>query len=361
MDVVKKEISVRDVTAGYVDCLEEGVVGFGGQLNLRPPYQREFIYKTEQQIAVIKTILEGMPLNIMYWAVNEDGTFEMLDGQQRTMSICRFVDGKFSVDFHFFSDLSKEDQDKILDYQLDIYQCSGSSKEKIKWFETINVAGEKLTNQELRNAIFTGPWVLDAKRYFSKSDCPAADLGDGYVKGSTIRQELLETAIEWASGRDVNTYMSEHRRDPDARPLWEHFQSIINWVKRTFVVPRPKLMSSVNWGPLYDEYKDARLSPLDLEKQIDALLSDEDVTNHKGIYNYLLTGEEKFLNIRTFPEPMKRRVHTKQGGICVHCESPVEFKDAQADHIIPWSKGGKTVEDNCQMLCRKCNQTKSAK
>lgn len=361
MKVTKRVVTIRDLVNNYSDNLEEGVTGYGGSLNIRPPYQREFIYKLDQQKAVITSVTNEMPLSCMYWAVNEDGTYEVLDGQQRTMSICRFVNGDYAINYHFFNDLSEQEQEQILNYELDIYFCEGSEKDKIRWFEIINIAGEKLTKQELRNAIFTGPWVTDAKRYFSRTNCAGQGLSDGIVKGATSRQELLELAIDWASGGNIDEYMSNNRRKEDARELWEHFSNIINWVKRTFVVPRPRLMQSVDWGKLYDTYKDNNLNPIELEKRIEQLLEDEDVTNQKGIYSYLLSKEEKNLNIRAFPDNVKRRVFTKQGGVCVKCGEKHDIKGMEADHITPWSEGGKTTEDNCQMLCKKCNRTKSNK
>lgn len=361
MKVTKKSVAIRDLFQGFSDKQEQGVVGYSGALNIRPAYQREFIYKQEQQIAVIRSILAGMPLSCMYWAVNDDGTFEVLDGQQRTMSICRFLSGAFSVGYDFFDDFSEEDKNKILDYELDVYFCEGSEKDKIRWFEIINIAGEKLTNQELRNAIFTGPWVLDAKRYFSRVGCPAAAISDGYVKGSTTRQELLELAIEWASDGKVDEYMSQHRRESNALQLWNHFSEVISWVRSTFPTQRPRLMVGVNWGKLYKEYQSSKLNPAQLEQRFEELLLDEEVTNHKGIYTYLLSGEEKHLSIRTFPEAMKRKMFARQGGICPLCNERHPLSGMEADHIVPWSQGGKTTEENCQMLCKKCNRTKSNK
>lgn len=361
MKVTKQVIKVRDLFEKYSDQQEQGVTGYGGKLNIRPPYQREFIYKPEQQIAVIKSMLGGMPLSCMYWAVNEDGSYEVLDGQQRTMSICRFLNSNFAIDYHFFSDMSQSEKETLLDYELDIYFCEGDTRDKIKWFETINIAGEKLTKQELRNAIFTGPWVLDAKRYFSKTNCAASQISDGYVKGSTVRQELLELAIGWASDGEIDNYMSENRNKPDARELWQYFQDVINWVKRTFVTAHPKLMTSVNWGKLYNEFKDKGFNPIELDRRVNELLSDEDVTNQKGIFTYLLTGEEKHLSIRAFPANVKNRIYTKQGGHCVHCGEHTPITGMEADHITPWSEGGHTTEENCQLLCKKCNRTKSNK
>lgn len=224
MEIVLKEIAIRDLVDCYQNDEELGVTGYHGKLNIRPPYQREFIYKDKQKIAVIETILKGFPLNVMYWAASDDDHYEIIDGQQRTMSICEYVAGNFSVPidndqlaFHNFPD---DIQQKILDYKLMIYFCYGTDSEKLAWFKVINIAGEKLTEQELKNAIYSGSWVNDAKRYFSKTGCAAQAIGGDYLNGSSIRQEYLETAIKWISKGDISGYMSEHQHDANANALW---------------------------------------------------------------------------------------------------------------------------------------------
>src|SRR5690606_23188166 len=177
MNIELKEITVRELTDGYEDNEEGGVIGFGGKLDIRPPYQREFIYKEKQRDAVIDTILKNFPLNVMYWAVREDGNFEVIDGQQRTISICQYVNGDFAYMFKYFHNLKDDEKQKILDYKLMVYICSGTDSEKLEWFKTINIAGENLTDQELRNAVYSGSWVTDAKRYFSKNGCAAYQIG----------------------------------------------------------------------------------------------------------------------------------------------------------------------------------------
>lgn len=359
MKVEKKVITIGELVAGYRDSGEDGVVGFGGNLNIRPAYQREFIYKPAQQEAVINSILHDFPLSVMYWADSEDGNFEVLDGQQRTMSICRFVDGAFSVGYKFFSNMCEEERNRFLAYELDVYHCSGNYDEKLEWFEVINIAGEKLTQQELRNAIFSGPWVTDAKRYFSRSNCQAKIIGDSYTKGSPIRQELLELAINWASNGRVKDYMLDHRNLPDASELWIYFQSVVHWAKRIFTVDRPELTKHVNWGKLYNTYKDTPLNSVTLENTIRQLLSDPEITNQKGIYPYILTGDERHLNIRSFPQVIKVRKFTQQNGKCAKCSAETPISNMEADHITPWSQGGTTDESNCQLLCKTCNRTKS--
>lgn len=192
MKIELKEILVKDLTKEYQDNDEDGVVGYSNKLDIRPPYQREFIYKDKQRNAVIDTIKKKFPLNTIYWAVREDGNFEVIDGQQRIISICQYVNGDFSIDGLAFHNLTKDKQDSILNYPLSVYFCSGSDSEKLEWFETINIAGEKLTNQELRNAVYSGSWVTDAKRYFSKRNCAAYNLASEYLNGSPIRQDYLE-------------------------------------------------------------------------------------------------------------------------------------------------------------------------
>lgn len=187
MDIELKEITTRELSDGFQDNNENGVVGFGGNLDIRPPYQREFIYKDKQRDAVINTITKNFPLNVMCWAVNENGTFKVIDGQQRTISICQYINGDFAYQNRYFHNLKNDEKEQILNYKLMVYVCSGTESEKLEWFKTINIAGEKLTEQELRNAVYTGSWVSDAKRYFSKNGCVAFNIGSDYLTGSAIR------------------------------------------------------------------------------------------------------------------------------------------------------------------------------
>jgi len=372
MKIQLKEITVRQLAEGYEDKNEEGVVGFGGKLDIRPPYQREFIYKDKQRDAVINTVTRNFPLNVMYWAVREDGNFEIIDGQQRTISICQYKEGDFSVkvgnipELRAFHNLQKNEQEQILNYKLMIYLCSGTDSERLDWFRTINIAGEQLTDQELKNAVYAGSWTADAKRYFSKSNCPAHGIGSDYLNGSPIRQEYLETAIDWissAENRNIEDYMSKHQQDPNAGALWRYFQDVITWVKTTFPVYR-KEMKGVAFGLLYNEFKDKKFDAKKLEKETAKLMEDEDVTNKKGIYSYVLTRKEKFLNIRAFTEKQKREAYERQKGICADKRCPEKGKhfgieEMEADHIKPWHEGGKTIPENCKMLCKQCNRNKS--
>ena len=360
MKIELNEISIREVAENYVDNAEDGVVGYNGKLNIRPKYQREFVYDEKQRNAVIDTIRKGFPLNVMYWVKNEDGTYEVLDGQQRTISFCQYINGDFSIDNRAFHNLTKTEQDLILDYKLMIYFCEGNDKEKLDWFKIINIAGEKLTDQELRNAVYTGQWLTNAKLHFSKTNCAAYLLAKDYVSGSPIRQEYLETALSWINNGNVEEYMSIHQHDPNANELWTYFRNVIEWVKLTFTNYR-KEMKGINWGVLYNQFKNNTYDTDKLEQEIQTLMIDDDVTNKKGIYFYVLTRNEKYLNIRAFTASQKRSAYEKQNGICKNCGKHFDIKEMEADHITPWHAGGKTSVDNCQMLCKDCNRRKSGK
>lgn len=366
MKIELNRIQVRDLVEGYEDNDELGVRAYDGQLDVRPPYQREFVYKDKQRDAVIATLRRDFPLNVMYWAVldktDADGVeFEIIDGQQRSISICQYVEGDFSIEIDghqmAFHNLQDDQQQQILDYELMVYLCEGTDSEKLDWFKTINIAGEKLTDQELRNAVYHGPWVSAAKKYFSRSGCPAYAIGSDYMTGSPIRQDYLETAIQWFNDGDVDGYMAAHQHDLNANQLWLYFKKVIDWVETTFPKKRSE-MRAVKWGPLYNTYKDADLDPVELEKQVAALMADPDVTSNRGVYAYLLTGDEKHLSIRAFDDRMRRTAYEQQKGICPACGEHFEIEQMHADHKTPWSKGGKTVAENCVMLCAEDNRKK---
>ena len=383
MDIKPRNVTVRELAEDYLDEAEGGVTAYGGDLDVRPPYQREFVYSDDKRDEVVRTVLKGLPLNVMYWCDrgeefdDDDDTprYEVMDGQQRTISICQYVDGAFSVDDLYFDNQPKDIQDKILDYPLFIYVCSGTDSEKLEWFRIINIAGEKLTDQELRNAVYAGPFVTNAKKYFSKTGCAASQIAGDYLTGSSIRQEFLETALSWIANRDNTTiegYMAKHQADASAVELWNYFSSVISWVEATFPVKRKKEMKGVRWGVFYNDFhvKDEDgnmpaddLKPDELEKQIKTLMMDDDVSNRSGIYEYVLygPGHEKALNIRKFDDRDKRAAYERQDGKCAICGKQFDIDMMEADHIVPWSKGGHTTPDNCQMLCRKCNREKSNK
>lgn len=368
MKVDPIKITVSNLTEGYKDDGESGVVAYGGMLDIRPPYQREFIYSDKQREAVIDTLIRGFPLNAMYWALRKDGDYEVVDGQQRSLSICQFIGGAFStsVDGRYFKNLHDHEQKQILDYELMVYLCSGTDKEKLDWFELVNIAGEKLTAQELRNSVFTGPWLSDAKQYFSETGGVAYNVGKKYVVGTPNRQEYLETALRWITTNDkdsespISNYMGIHQDHSEATPLWEHYRAVIDWVQSIFTIYR-KEMKGVDWGALYSGHKDDDLVPQKLEDKIARLMEDDDVTNNKGIYFYVFDGNESHLSIRAFTQAQKRSAYERQKGICPECDKYFKLEEMEGDHIDPWHEGGKTIPANCQMLCKTDNRRKGAK
>jgi len=367
MKIELNKIKVREVIDGYKDNAEEGVVGYGGKLDIRPKYQREFVYKDKQRDAVIDTVRNGFPLNVMYWVVRDDNGYEVLDGQQRTISLAQYVNGDFSVIFNdrlaMFHNLTPEEQNQILDYELMIYFCEGTDKERLDWFRIINIAGEKLTDQELRNAVYTGPWLSNAKLKFSKTNCVAyllANDGGSLLTGSPIRQDYLETALSWINSGEIEDYMAKHQHDENADELWNYFQDVIEWVRKTLPKYR-KEMTRVNWGELYNQFKSENFDTDKLEIEIAKLMQDEDVTKKSGIYPYVLTRQERYLSIRAFSDKMKREAYERQKGNCVKCGKHFEIEEMEADHTKPWHEGGKTTSENCQMLCKQDNRTKSGK
>ena len=360
MKIELKEITIRDLVKGYVSNDEEGVRGYNGKLNIRPKYQREFVYDEKKRNAVIDSITKDFPLNTMYWVVNGDGTFEVLDGQQRTISICEYVAGNFSVENIGFANLQDDQKTQILNYELMVYFCEGDDSEKLNWFKTVNIAGERLTAQELRNAVYSGEWLTHAKKRFSKTGCPAQENYSKFLSGSAIRQEYLETALKWINEGNIEDYMSKHQHADNAEELWDYFVKVMTWVQTTFTKYR-KEMKGVEWGLLYNRHKDVPQDADAMEKRVDELMQDEDVTRKQGIYYFVFNGEEKELNIRSFRLNDKRTAFEKQGGKCASCGEKFAIERMEADHIDPWSKGGKTEPSNCQVLCKKCNSRKSNK
>ena len=364
MKIELHKIPIRDVVNGYINSEEEGVVGYGGKLNIRPKYQREFVYKDKQRDAVIDTVRKDFPFNVMYWVVGDNGNYEVLDGQQRTISICEYYQSKFSIDYKYFHNLTETEKEHILNYELMIYICEGTDKEKLDWFKIINIAGEKLTDQELRNAVYTGAWLSDAKKYFSKSNCPAKLIAEDYMSGSSIRQEYLETVLDWISEGKIEDYMATHQHESNASELWQYFQMVIAWVKTLFPKYRRE-MKGIAWGKLYNKYKDGKYNANELETRIAKLMQDDDVSKKSGIYEYVFDGQEKHLSIRAFTPNMKRVAYERQMGVCPYCVNEhreiirYELSEMEADHIKPWSEGGKTEMANCQMLCRYHNRVKS--
>lgn len=364
MKIEKREFTVGDIYEEYTHNPEDDSVrGLGGKLDIRPPYQREFVYKGEQQKEVIHTVMNNFPLNIMYWAKTPNG-YEVLDGQQRTLSLMSFLDNEFSIDYlgsvHSFFSLTAEEQNQIMDYKLDVYVCDGTDREKLQWFKVVNIAGEKLTDQELRNSVYAGPWLAEAKKYFSKNQGVAYQIGHEFVKGSPIRQEFLETALKWISQREgieIEDYMNSHQMDSDSHELEDYYETVIEWARSLF--PKKDAgKKGLNWGYLYEKYHNNEYNPEELNEKLLKYKKNEEITRKSGIYEYLLSGDERHLNLRQFDKADKESRYYQVGGKCENCGRHIELKDAQADHIIRWSEGGRTEFSNLQILCRDCNLKK---
>jgi len=307
--------------------------------------------------------MKGFPLNVMYWSKKDDGTYEIIGGQQRTLPICRYIDSAFSKEDKYFHNQPQDVREQILNYPLTIYVCEGTDSEKLDWFRTINIAGEKLTEQELRNAVYAGSWVTNAKRYFSKQNGPAYGLEASYMTGTPIRQDYLEVVLKWISQGEIEEYMARHQHDDNAEELWHYFKDIIEWAEGIFP-SYYKEMKGVAWGELYNKYKNRHYDPDAIQEKVEALMADEDVQSKKGIFPYVLDESPKrirLLSIRTFDQHTKRTVYEQQDYRYMTCGGVFKLKEMEADHIKPWSKGGKTIRENCQLLCKDCNRGKSNK
>ena len=373
MEIIPKQIKVKDVFNGYADNGDDGVFAYGGKLAIRPPYQREFVYDDNQAEAVIQTVLKGFPLNVMYWVKTGTDTYEVLDGQQRTLSVMQYLSHKFSISIdnkkYYWDALPDDKYNAIMDYDFMIYICEGEESEKLEWFKVVNIAGEKLSDQELRNSVYTGTWLSDAKRYFSKRNCAAKRLSDRYITGDPNRQELLEKALkgicELHGIKEITEYMAQHKSDADADELWQYFQDVFNWVGKIF----PKYyadMKGLDWCHLYNKYHTIPYNSAVMNSEVKRLHEDEEVQKTKGIYEFLLCRETdpyagRLLNLRAFDKRDKIAAYSKQNGVCPICKKHFEFDEMEGDHIIPWSKCGQTVHDNCQMLCKSCNSKKTDK
>lgn len=373
MTIKQIEVTVGEITNGYINNDEKGVRGYNGQLDIRPPYQREFIYNEKEHQAVITTVMNEYPLNVMYWVKRSDDApcpYEVMDGQQRTLSLCEYVDGQFAYDFKYFSNLTPDIKKKFLDYKLMIYVCEGDPSEKLEWFRTINIKGKPLNEQEIRNAIYAGPFISDAKRHFSKKNCGAYRLGKDLVIGSPERQDLLKQALEWMAEHEKREgkmtsavqYMAVHQHDPNANNLWTYYQNVLNWAKTNFDLKKfKKIMKGLDWAMLYEKYYDQTLDIEQMEEEMSVLVRDGEVQRKQGIIPYVLTRDEHCLDLRAFPEDIKLSVWEKQSHRCAICGREFDFEEMEGDHITPWRDGGRTVEENCQMLCRECNRRKGAR
>lgn len=375
-----ENLTIADVIDGYVDNSdnEEGIYGYGGNLNIRPKYQRNYVYDNEKRDAVIRTLSKGFPLGIMYWVKNGDGTYEILDGQQRTISICQFIaDGMkgkgFSVTGIFNHDkatawggLTHKEQEELLSRKLLVYECDDADEERLEWFDTINIAGEKLTKQEIRNANYSCAWLTDARRYFSKTRNNAAkNRGTNYVSAEWNRQGGLEKVIKWFindlnNADKINEFMSDMKQTSDfcgvteATELWEYYIAVINWAKKLFPKKRER-MDKVEWGILYNKYHENEYDVDEIEIRVAELYDDRDVTSKEGIYEYIFDNSESHLHIRQFSPEIKTHVYELQGQKCKDCGQHFELADLQAHHNIRWIDGGHTTIENCVLLCRNCH------
>lgn len=372
-DLVK--VTLRDLATGYVDNQELGVYALGGKLCVRPAYQREFVYNDTRKIKVIDSILNGVPLGLMHWHDKKDGTFDVIDGQQRTISICQFINGDYSIllngNTQYFHTLPTDIRERILNYEVMVNRFSGTESEVLKLFKDINVPGIALTEQELRNSAYTGPWLSSAKVMFSKTSCAAQEIGGDYINGAANRQELLECALYWITGckesdkpveieAKITSYMSHHRYDKDATELWNYFMNVIGWVEKVTegCTQKELICLSEKWGELYAQYHDTFVIDNDVITEKRKELWAAEWVIRKGIFPYIITGDLRYVNPRSFDKKMKAKKYKEQKGICPVCGKKCKEHEMEADHIKPWADGGITEYANLQMLCKDCNQRK---
>ena len=387
MKTNREQYTVEQVLAGFVfnELEAKGVFGLAGKLTIQPEYQRNYIYDDSKgrDKAVIASLLKGYPLGLLYFNIKPDGDLEVLDGQQRITSVGRFVTGKFAIKVsgneQTFSSLPNEDQRKILDSELLVYECEGAEKEIKEWFQTINIAGVPLNAQELLNAIYSGPFVSAAKAEFSNPRNANLQKWLSYVKGDPKRQEVLAVALGWvasSAGKTIDAYLAEHRNETDISALKAYFTSVIDWVGGVFTRPPDKEMKGLEWGRLYEKHHSTSYNTANLDQRVNELRADFAVKNAKGIYEYLLGGQSspQLLDIRLFEETTKRAAYEQQTqkakgakvSNCALCASGVganqgriyKRDEMDADHVTAWSNGGKTDLKNCEMLCKTHNQSK---
>jgi len=380
------QLTVRQVCDGFVynEYEGKGLFGLSGRLVIQPEYQRSYIYADgKKDVAVIDSLLKKYPLGLLYFNKVGNAKYEILDGQQRITSIGRFVTDKFSIkDEHgmeqYFSGLAKDLQETILDTNLTVYVCEGEESEVKAWFKTINIAGVPLNNQELLNAIYSGPFVTKAKEEFSNSQNSNIQKWSFYISGSVLRQDFLETALRWVSQNNIDSYMSHHRFDDNITELKLYFNSVIDWITSVFTDVESN-MKGLDWGNLYERYHNNAYNPREVSFKLQELLGDSYVTDKKGICEFILGGcvDYKLLNVRVFSEAIKKSTYAQQTekaqeqGVsnCPYCaighDSNVsriwKLSDMDADHVTAWSKGGATTLSNCQMLCKPHNRAKGNK
>ena len=380
------EWTVEDICKGftYNELEGKGLFGLDGRLTIQPEYQRHYIYNDgKRDVAVIESLLKGYPIGLIYFNRTVDGRFEVLDGQQRITSIGRFVTGKFAIkdeadNVQYFSGLPEEQQQKIMQSSLLVYECEGEEKEIKEWFKTINIVGIPLKEQELLNAIYSGEFVNAAKRVFSNSQNAEIQKWSHYIKGDVKRQDYLAEALRWicdSKGMSIDAYMSIHHHEPSTGELESYFRSVIDWVSATFTMVE-RDMCGLEWGRLYETYHATPYSTVHVAERVKALQADESVRCPRNIYEYVLGGEEdkKLLDIRIFEESTKRAAYKRQTeaaekqGIsnCPLCALGnnanktriYKLSEMDADHVTAWSKGGATSMENCEMLCKTHNRSK---
>ncbi|MDD2786240.1 MAG: DUF262 domain-containing protein [Patescibacteria group bacterium] len=380
---LKKDITIKEICDGFVynELEGKGLFGLSGKLTIQPEYQRNYIYADgKRDVAVIDSILKGYPIGLIYF--NQAGTdiFEVLDGQQRITSIGRFVAGKFAVKDkngheQYFSGMASSQREQIMDTKLLVYVCEGDEPEIKDWFKTINIAGVPLTEQEILNAVYSGPFVTKAREEFSNSQNANVQKWSTYIAGDIKRQAYLERALDWVSDGAIDNYMSMHRNDKNITELKKHFNTVIDWVSTTFTDVESE-MKGLEWNRLYKTYHKKKYDPAKVSASVQKLYGDAYVKNRRGIFEYVLGGEvdKKLLEVRVFDDPTKRSVYevqtatAKEKGVsnCPHCaighdaniDKIWSLSDMDADHVAAWSKGGKTATKNCQMLCKTHNRAK---
>ncbi len=381
-----KTYTIKEICDGFIynELEGKGLFGLSGKLTIQPEYQRNYIYADgKKDVAVIGSILKGYPLGLIYFNKVSDSELEVLDGQQRITSIGRFITGKFAIQDdngmqQYFSGLAEDKQKKVLQTKLLVYECEGTETEIKEWFKTINIAGVPLNEQELLNAIYSGEFVTLAKAEFSNSQNANIQKWSAYVKGNANRQDFLERALQWVSKNEVSKYMSEHRHENNITELKNYFNSVIDWVSAVFTDVESE-MCGLEWGRLYELYHKTSYNPNEVSEKVQELYADSYIKNRKGVFEYILGGCEdtKLLNIRIFDDAIKKSVYAKQKkeaeakGIsnCPLCAIGNNsnktkiwlLKDMDADHVTPWSKGGATSKENCEMLCKTHNRGKGNK
>jgi len=383
--ILKTTITVKEICDGFVynELEGKGLFGLSGKLTIQPEYQRNYIYASDggkKEMAVIQSVLKGYPIGLIYFNKVSDNNLEVLDGQQRITSLGRFVSDKFAIKDangmeQYFGGMAKDKQAKILEAKLLIYECEGTESEIKEWFKTINIAGVPLNDQELLNAVYSGPFVTLGKAEFSNSQNANIQKWSAYVSGSANRQEFLECALDWVSKGNIGDYMSRHRFDKDINELKKYFNSVIDWVSSVFTDVESE-MRGLEWGRLYEAYRKKAYNPTKVSAEVQKLYADPYVKNRKGVFEYILGGsvDTKLLEVRVFDEATKKAVYTTQTAKaekkgesnCPHCaighdanKSKIwSFNEMDADHVSAWSKGGKSDIKNCEMLCKTHNRAK---